>query len=107
MRRCLTPAQTGNDAVTRHSRLKQIPKPKEQRARVKHYSHKMTCSVADLLFMRCFTKHTGAAKNDSNQGKDWPGVMNASSLKSQTTTNGLDYSSDIVRDYEVVIYAEG
>lgn len=35
------------------------------------------------------------------------GVVNAIFSKSQTATNGLDYSSDIVRDYEAVIYAEG
>lgn len=52
-------------------------------------------------------KHMGAAKNDSNESKDWAGVMNAIFLKSQTATNGLDYSSDIVRDYEEVTYTEG
>lgn len=32
--------------------------------------------------------------------------MNAIFLKLQTATNGLDYSSDIVRDYGTVIYTE-
>lgn len=64
----------------------------------------MTCAVGNLLFI---LMHIRAAKNDSNEGRDWAGLMNAIFLNLQTATNGLDYSSDIVRDYEVVIYTEG
>lgn len=46
------------------------------------------------------TKHIGAAKNNSNDGKDLAGALYPLFLK-------LEAGLDNVRDYGVVIYTEG